>query len=403
MPLSVPQGSRRRWRSRLTRVARRLDTAAGRVGGRRTVLFDTRSPLNFGVLRPVLDGLRADARVAVRITHDDREDIARALKAAGLGPLMVPRSRTPWLRTDLYVNADPWRPAHLHRAARRLNFFHGVAGKYNLDEPSRDALLFTGYDRVAFVNTDRLGRYLARGVVRHEQAVLVGYPKLDALVSGAYDARAVRQSLGFDVDRPTVMYAPTWSPASSLHVAGEAIVEALLDQGLNVIAKLHDNCFLLDAKYAAGVDWRQRLSRFEASGRFALAEVPDASPLLAASDLLVTDHSSIGFEFLALDRPLVVFDAPDLARHARINPEKVAQLRSAATVVASPGELARAVCAALADPAARSSDRRHVAGEMFFRPGTATARALALAYELIALHPPAALMAHRTGMAVRAS
>ena len=57
---------------------------------------------------------------------------------------------------------------------------------------------------------------------------------------------------------------------------------------------------------------------------------------------MVTDHSSIGFEFCLLDRPLLVFDAPDLARAARINPEKMQLLRSAARVVSDAAEVGAA-------------------------------------------------------------
>jgi hypothetical protein len=240
---------------------------------------------------------------------------------------------------------------------------------------------------VSFVNADRMGRYVSAGVIPEDRAVLVGFPKLDALVNGAHDGAAVRRSLGFDAGRPTVIYAPTWSPASSLHVAGEEIIETLLERGYNVIAKLHDNCFLTDAKYAAGIDWRARLARFEGRA-FALVESHDSSPYLAASDLLVTDHSSIGFEFLALDRPVVVFDAPDLARVARINPEKVALLRSAAAIARTPEELGNIVGEELNGPARRSADRRRVAGEIFHEPGTATDRALAMIYDVLGLTAP---------------
>jgi hypothetical protein len=353
--------------------------------------------LNLAVLRPLIDSVRARPRVEVRITHDGRDDITRALRQPALQPLVIDRAAAAWTRFDLYVNADPWAPVSLHRVSRRLTLFHGVAGKYDLDCPPRDARLFDAYDAVAFVNEDRLHRYVDGGVVDSSRAMLVGYPKLDALVCGAYDGRAVRRTLGFDAARPTAVYAPTWSPASSLHVAGEAIVDALLSRGWNVIAKLHDNCFLREAKYAAGIDWRARLSRFASSGdrpaTFALVDASDASPYLAAADLMVTDHSSIGFEFLALDRPLVVFHAPDLARVARINPEKIALLRSAATVVETPAELGAAADAAIARPSALSPERRRVAAAMFHRPGTATARALALACWLLDIPDPASVRA----------
>jgi CDP-glycerol glycerophosphotransferase (TagB/SpsB family) len=268
-----------------------------------------------------------------------------------------------------------------------VNFFHGVAGKYDLDQPPREAQLFDAYDRVAFANLDRMNRYLGAGVVTTGQAALIGYPKLDPLVRGDYDAAAIKAAIGLANGRPTVIYAPTWSPASSLHVAGEAIIEQLIASRVNVIAKLHDNCYLLDAKYAAGIDWRARLARFAGCGQFALVDAPDASPYLAASEVMVTDHSSIGFEFLAIDRPLVVFDAPDLPRVARINPEKIALLRSAATVARTAGETAESVLAALAHPDAKSADRRRVAASIFFQPGTATGRAIDLMYELLELRP----------------
>ena len=360
----------------------------GRIGGRRRVLFETQSPLNLVVLRPLIDALAAQPRLHVRITHGGRDDIIRATSEPALAPLVISRSAAAWTRFDLYVNADPWSPVQLHRTVRRLTLFHGVAGKYDLDCPSRDARLFDAYDTVAFVNEDRLRRYIDGGVIDAKRAALVGYPKLDRLVRGEFDTTAVRRSLGLDTSRPTVVYAPTWSPASSLHHAGEAIIDAMLARGWNVIAKLHDNCFLPGAKYANGIDWRARLAPFRSTGRFALVETGDASPYLAASDVMVTDHSSIGFEFLALDRPLVVFDAPDLARVARINPEKIALLRSAATVVATAEELGAAIGAALAQPSAQSAERRHVAAAMFHQPGTATGRAVSVACRLLDIPEP---------------
>jgi hypothetical protein len=368
---------------------RQLDAAIGRVGGRRRVLFETQSPLNLAVLRPVIDALCSHPRLDVRVIHGGREDIVRALSEPALRRLVIDRGDAAWTRFDLYVNADPWAPVRLHRTTRRLTFFHGVAGKYDLDCPPREARLFDVYDRVAFVNEDRRRRYIDGGVIDPARAELVGYPKLDRLARGGYDAAEVRRSLGLDASRPTIVYAPTWSPVSSLHLAGEAIVDVMLAQGWNVIAKLHDNCFLPGAKYAAGIDWRARLARFRGTGRFALVETGDASPSLAASDAMVTDHSSIGFEFLTLDRPLIIFDAPDLARVARINPQKVALLRSAATVVADPSALAAALKAAFAHPSILSVERRRVAAAMFHQPGTATARAVAVACRLLDIPDPA--------------
>ena len=366
---------------RVTPLIHKLDHAIGRIQAGRSVLVELRTPVYQAVLGPIAEVLEREPNVDVWYTSEYPERIA---------PL-VPSSRflthreVEWRRFDCYINADPWAAARLRRCAHRVNFFHGVAGKYDLDSPAGLPMGYEYYSRVAFINRDRMTRYLAAGVVTADQAVLVGYPKLDRLATGGYDAASIRASLQLGSDRRTVLYAPTYSPASSLHLAGEEIVRHLVDAGFNVIVKLHDRSLDPDPRYNAGIDWRARFTALAASRpqRIAYVEGTDSSPLLAASDVMVTDHSSVGFEYLVLDRPLIVFDAPDLPVAARINPDMVALLRSAATVVKTPQETADAAAAALAAPARLSQQRRQIAQELFHEPGRATTRAVSLVVSLL--------------------
>jgi hypothetical protein len=78
-----------------------------------------------------------------------------------------------------------------------------------------------------------------------------------------------------------------------------------------------------------------------------------------------------------------VFDTPELIEAARINAEKVALLRSAARVADSVDALVAAALAETAAPGRLSTERRRVAGEMFYEPGGATGRAIALIRELL--------------------
>ena len=362
---------------RFTPVVHRIDHALGRLTPRRSVIVELRTPVYHAVLGPVAEALAADPEVHVSYTSEYPDRIRSLVPADSF----VTREEAEWRRFDLYVNADPWAPVQLRRCEYRVNFFHGVAGKYDLDSPDSLPLGFERYDRVAFINRDRMLRYLAAGLVTPTQARLVGYPKLDRLANGGVDAASVRASLELAPGRSTALYAPTYSPASSLHLAGEAIVSALVNTGLNVVIKLHDRSLDPDPRYNAGIDWRARfkaLERAHQPGHIRFVEAADSGPLLAAADLMVTDHSSIGFEYLVLDRPLIVYDAPDLPRAARINPEKVELLRSTATVVRTPQELSAAATTALRDPQRGSSVRRHVARELFFDPGRATSRSVAL-------------------------
>ena len=374
-------------RTRLAAAARRIDHAAGRTLTRLRVLVDVRTPMNVAVLRPVWSALATDPRITLAFTAEQSQPVRTTLMSDGLADALISRSSATWTRWDLVLTADAWNHTPLRRCHRRLQFFHGVAGKYDLDVPERmRAAHLERFDRVAFINEDRMRRYVNAGVVTSGQAVLVGYPKADDLINGRWSREEVRQSLRLDESRATVVYAPTFSVAGSLHLAGPSIIGALLDADFNVIVKLHDRSMVADARHTAGIDWPQRLRTFDASGRFVLARGADAEPFLAAADVLVTDHSTVGFEFALLDRPIVVFDAPQLLAAARIDRDKWDLLRSMATVVHTPAETVSAVCAALAQPSALSKARLG-ARALFASPGTATQRALAIVYELLGVAP----------------
>ena len=383
---------------RLTPALHRLDDVLARWRPSRDVLFELRTPVYQAVLGPVAEALAARDEVRIWYTSEYPERIAPLVPSG----TFLAHGQVEWRHFDLYANGDPWAAARLRRCSHRINFFHGVAGKYDLDRPAGLPMGFEYYDKVAFINRDRMQRYLEGGIVTPAQAVLLGYPKLDRLANGGWDGAKVRSDAGLSDGRPTALYAPTYSPASSLHLAGEAIVRALAATGFNVLVKLHDRSLDADPRYNGGIDWRARMQALEQPGRVRLVEGADASPWLAAADLMVTDHSSVGFEYFVLDRPLLVFDAPDLVREARINPEKVALLRSAATVAATVDDLVRAARSELAQPARLSSARKRVASELFHEAGTATGRAADLALALLGL-PSSTAVGTARALAERAS
>lgn len=367
---------------RITRLAHAIDHRLARLRPHRAVLVELRTPVYLAVLGPIYERLQRLPNVDVWFTSE-YPDRLRPLVPAGR---FLTNAEAEWRRFDVCINGDPWAAARLRRCAARVNFFHGVAGKYNLDDPRGLPMAFELYDRVAFINRDRMDRYLASRIVTPEQARLVGYPKLDRLASRSLDGGAVRQTLGLEPSRRTALYAPTYSTASSLHLAGEEIINTLANADLNVIIKLHDRSLDADPRYTGGIDWRARMRGLERKGQVTFVEAADASDYLAAADLLVTDHSSIGFEFLVLDRPLIIYDAPELAAAARINPEKIELLRRAARVVHTTHELARVVREEPDDAGRLSATRRRVADEMFHAPGGATDRAVSLVCELLDLH-----------------
>jgi len=382
----------RRARARAAAVIHALDDALARKGrGPRRVLFEAASPMSLAVFAPVLRHLRNDPRLELWFTSCDRSWTPEAIfSAAGITERVVPAHEVQWAKFDGYINTDFWDMTWLPRRTRRVHFFHGVAGKYGLDAPVRIAPIVATFDRLMFPNRDRLRRYAEAGLIDGDspQAALIGYPKVDCLVDGSLNRADTLGRAGVDPSVPTVLYAPTWSPYSSLNTMGHEVIAALGGLGLNVIVKLHDRSYDRTRRGSGGVDWRRRLQRACERHGARLVQDADASPWLHAADLLVTDHSSVGFEFMLLDRPIVVLDRPELIAKARVSPDKVSMLRSAASVVLRAEELGPSVKAALDNPGEHRAERRRVADDLFYCPGSATTRAVQSIYELLAIPHP---------------
>lgn len=362
-----------------------------RRGERQVILFEAASPMSFGIFKPVYDRLKADPRLEFRFTATGSAWSPDALFAkVGITEHVLRPSRAAWLKADACINTDFWDSTWLHRRTRRIHLFHGVAGKYGLDAPVELAPTVASFDRLLFPNEDRLARYMEAGLVARDGPVacLVGYPKLDCLVDGSIDTQQLTRQLGLERDRPVVLYAPTWSPHSSLHAHGEELIAQLVASGYAVLVKLHDRSYDVSERGSAGIDWRERMHQYRNHRFIRVLDTPDATPFLALADALVTDHSSIGFEFAVVNRPIVVMDCPELLAQAKVSRSKVADLRSAAEVVASPSDAGPAIARQLANPSLHRDERLQLARRFFYRPGTATTRAVAAIYETLGLEAP---------------
>jgi hypothetical protein len=372
---------------------RRIDRAIGQRSERRRILVDARTPVNYTMVAPLHRAMATDPRVSFYFTASEEPNRLRDIYREAPGIRLITPAAAQRKRFDAYLASDfMWLP--LPRGTCRIQMFHGVAGKYGFDAPTTDMRV---WDRLFFINERRLRNFVAAGAVDAESDAirLVGMPKTDGVVDGTYQRETVLAGLGLDPALPTVLYAPTRSPASSLNAMGLELVRALKARPVNLIVKLHDRQRDLREAYSGGVDWVAALAPL-LGPRTVQAPGADISPYLVAADLMITDHSSAGFEWLLRDRPLVRIHRPELLRLANIHPDYVDLLASASHSVLTADETLDAVERGLADPAARSANRRAVAQELFHRPGEATSRAVAQLYEAVALDPlPSTVSGHR--------
>lgn len=125
-----------------------------------------------------------------------------------------------------------------------------------------------------------------------------GYPRIDRILGADEATRAtVRERLGLDPARPTVLYAPTWRGAhGAAQLHAERLVEdlrRLADCGGQVVFRGHQ----MVERQLAGLDLPVALAPQEM----------ETSDILAVTDILVTDYSSIFFDFLPTGRPILFY------------------------------------------------------------------------------------------------
>lgn len=350
------------------------------------IAFYAITPMNYALFRPVHLRMAGDPRLGFEFTGNFQgsrrpEEMYRA---AGLsGGRVVHKLALCLRRYDAFATCNfrtlPWR------ARRRVQLFHGLSPVSAFLAAGREELL--KYDRLFLYGPHMRRRLLETGTLPDgdPRMLMVGWPKLDALVDGSLDRGKVLAELGLDPSRRTVLYAPGWKKLGSLPAAGEEIVRALDGMGLNVLVKLHDRS--RDPAFSSGVDWGRRIEGWRLPG-VRLAHGFDAVPCMAASDLMVTDVSSISYEYCVLDRPVVIFDVPGAVEAYPESGQEVWRQDHGRTASDAAGVRA-AVERALADPGEFGARRRWKAQQLYYEPGGASARAAGELYRLLELDPPA--------------
>jgi CDP-glycerol glycerophosphotransferase len=126
-----------------------------------------------------------------------------------------------------------------------------------------------------------------------------GYPRNDVLVAG--DGRATREALGIGAGERVLLYAPTWRDDRTEMV--DFVDPAALAEATDavVLVRGHSRTLLpgRDAEGPRVID---------------VTGFPDTSLLLLAADALITDYSSVMFDFSVTGKPMY-FLVPDIERY----------------------------------------------------------------------------------------
>src|SRR5215204_5415356 len=168
-----------------------------RGGERRQILIDGRTAMNYATVAPIVERLQKDPRINVFFTATESPHLIGQIYADARPPhRQVKPKIAALMHFDAYLTADfLW--ARLPRGTRRVQTFHGVAGKYRTvyDSPA-DSM--RGWDRLFFINKRRLQNFIDTGAIdANSPAIrLIGMPRLDCLLDGTLQRDRILTSLG---------------------------------------------------------------------------------------------------------------------------------------------------------------------------------------------------------------
>lgn len=182
----------------------------------------------------------------------------------------------------------------IHDTSLAVMVYHGIGMKQTYYRDIDDRI-----DLRAVESQVRLEELQNRG---YTNLVLVGFTKCDPLVNISSDQWEKLDQMGLDPRRKTVLFAPTFYPSSQ-----EKLLPYLenLSYEFNLIIKLHSFSWH-QQRYLSQSEKMKQVTNEHKNTFLVPADEYDIIPYYKLADLLVSDISSTIYEFLALDRPIIM-------------------------------------------------------------------------------------------------
>lgn len=147
-----------------------------------------------------------------------------------------------------------------------------------------------------------------------ERVWQTGYPRGDVILSSTPSSVPVIKELAKTLQpKKILLYAPTHRKEGRGNID---LLEGLHDSGMHEVLEKHDVVLLVKKHFYEKSDPHRKFRRIIAVTD---EDVPDINHLLPFIDILITDYSSVFYDYLLLDRPIVFvpFDITDYTKEDR--------------------------------------------------------------------------------------
>lgn len=194
-----------------------------------------------------------------------------------------------------------------YSSAPFIDVWHGVPFKGFTHQSFR---YLDDYEEVWVSSAGMRDIYRDRFAVPEDKLQATGYARQDAVLELASEGARLRAKYGIEPGfSRVVLVAPTWQQddkGRSIVPFGLSAEEffSLMDE----VGREHHTLFVFRAHL--NVDGADRMPSLSHVVNMPYALYPEAEDFLAMADVLVTDWSSIAFDYLALRRPMIFLDVP---------------------------------------------------------------------------------------------
>lgn len=203
---------------------------------------------------------------------------------------------------------ETWHGTPLKRLAFDLNDVVGGVSNYK-DKFYRQK---ENWDYLLSDNPFSTEKFQSCFMYPKEKILEYGYPANDPLYAPDREERArkIKEKLGIPADKKVIMYAPTWRDDNYYEI-GQFKFD--LDLDVNRLEKEFGDEYVLLLRLHYLVVEALDMSKY---GEFAVngSAYDDVTDLYLITDILITDYSSVFFDFANLKRP-VLYYTYDLERY----------------------------------------------------------------------------------------
>ncbi len=310
---------------------------------------------HYNILRPIFDVLRENHEVLLTQLLKELRDFNPAV-------VVISESQAALLRNRIPQAVFVWTR-------------HGLISKNTSCYDSRVS------DYACLTSEASRDWYIKHGGHPRREFWVTGYVQTDPLF------RDELLSLPIEIPNAgkTVIYAPTWNEhLSSAPMLGERLVGLLRkdNESICIVIKPHPVIYERQPNWIAS--W-QNLADSNPNVSLVEDKAADVAPYLQRADVLISDASSVVFQFLALNRPIILINNPKRFGTSHFDPKGIEwQWRDLAEEVEDLSDLPNAVQRALEHPERRKDRRSYYRHQLYgeFTDGRSAERIAARIDEL---------------------